>query len=522
MKLEFGHFVLDIDQAELRTPSGAVKLEPKAFRLLHLLAENNHRLVSKDEMIATIWGGRFVSDAAVATVLKSVRRALGDSGETERFIRTVRGMGHRFVAPVRIRTAASPAAEAAVVARAEGTQRIELDRPTVAVLPFTLLGRNEPLRSLGDALPADIISSLSRLRWLRVIARQSSFRFREPDVDLVGLRMVLRANYCLSGRVELAGRRVIVSVELVDTRNASVVWSERFERLISDVHAIRHDTVAAVVNALDLQIPQAEAALARLKPVDALDAWEAYHLGMSHVYRFNARDNAIAGALFRRATDLAPSFAPAFAARAFSSFQDVVMGYAADRKAALAESLSASERSIELDPLDPYANEAMGRSFLLSAEKLDDGSVWLDRALDLSPNFARGHYSRGFLNLMRGDVSASRKDLDISVSLSPLDPMLPPTRQLMAYGLGQDGKFDAAADMAALAARTGNAHIGCLMAAIAMCHLAGREGEAGRWARVLKERRPDATIGMFLAALSFDAGFAAVLRDALRAHGVED
>jgi TolB-like protein len=522
MKLEFHPFVLDMDRAELRTATGLVKLEPKAFRLLQLLAENNDRVVSKEEMIATVWSGRFVSDAAVATALKSVRQALGDDGKRQHFIRTLRGMGHRFVAPVQIRQVETPVAEATRTEGGDPTPQAALDRPTVAVLPFTFIGASDDLGSLGDALPADVISSLSRLRWLRVIARQSSFRFRDRDVDLMGLRTVLRANYCLSGRVELFRRRLIVGVELVDTRSGTLIWSERFERPLSEVHAIRHDTVAAVVSALDLQIPQAEAALARLKPVDQLDAWQAYHLGMSHVYRFNARDNAIAGDLFRRATELAPGFAPAFAAKAFSSFQDVVMGYAADRNAALAETRAAAERSMELDPLEPYANEAMGRCHLLSAERLEDGLVWLDRAIELSPNFARGHYSRGFLNLLRGEVMESRKDLNTSLSLSPLDPMLPPLRQMIAYGLGREGRFDEAAELAVLAARTGNAHIGCLMCAVAMCHLAGRADEAGRWARVLKERRPDATIGQFLSALPFDKAFAGLLRHALRAHRVRE
>lgn len=192
MRLQFDPFELDTDRAELRTASGLIKLEPKAFRLLCLLAENTHRVISKDEMIAAVWGGRFISDAAVSTALKAVRKALGDDGDRQDFVRTIRGVGHRFVAPVRMRPAeasfAGPAPQPDLSPVPDGRG----ERPTVAVLPFSRTGLPETFASLGDAIPADIISSLARLRWLRVIAREFTFRFRHADVDLAGLHSVLR------------------------------------------------------------------------------------------------------------------------------------------------------------------------------------------------------------------------------------------------------------------------------------------------------------------------------------------
>lgn len=522
MKLQFDPFELDFDRAELRSMSGPVKLEPKAFKLLCLLAENSERVVSKEEMIAVVWNGRFISDAAVSTVLKAVRKALGDDGDRQNFIRTVRGLGHRFVAPVRIRpaeTAAAcptPQAQDTVVTGSRG------EKPTVAVLPFGRVGLPSGFAMLGDAMPADIISSLSRLRWLRVIARQSTFRFRNDDVDLAGLRSVLGASYCLSGRVELFGKQLSVSVELVDTRSGATIWAERFERPFSDVHLIRHETVGAVIGALDLQITQTEAALARVKPVENLDAWEAYHLGLSHAYRFNARDNAIASGLFRRATELAPGFSTAYAAQAFTSHQDVVMGYAPDRQVAVAAVRHATERCIALDPLDPYGNEAMGRLQLLTGN-LDDGLVWLDRSVELSPNYARAHYSRGYLQVLRCHTTESRQGLDMAMRLSPLDPMLPPMRFMKSMALGIDGDYAGAADLGVLAARTGGSHVGGLLSAVAMCQLAGREAEAKHWAQVLRELRPDITIGLFMNSMPFvDADFRQILRAALQVHGVAD
>lgn len=522
MKLQFDPFELDTDRAELRTVSGPVKLEPKVFRLLCLLVENNERVIGKDEMIAVVWAGRFISDAAVSTALKAVRKALGDDGERQEFIRTIRGVGHRFVAPVRIRPT-----EISVVAQASEAERsVAMDgrgeRPTVAVLPFGRAGLPDAFASLSDAIPADIISSLARLRWLRVIARESTFRFRNTDVDLAGLHSVLGASYCLSGRVELFGTQLEVSVDLVDTRNEGLIWSDRFERPVADVHAVRHEIVGAVIAALDLQIPQTEAALARGKPVEHLDAWEAYHLGLSHVYRFNAHDNAIAGGLFRRATELDPGFSTAFAARAYTSFQDAMMGYVPDHQAALAAVRFAAERSVELDPLDPYANAAMGRLHILTGSP-DDGLVWLDRSVELSPNYAKGHYSRAFLHVLRGQTDATRAGIDMAIGLSPLDPMLAPMRTMKALSFGIDGDYATAADLAVLAARTATSHFRIVMAAVSLCQLAGRTEDAAHWARVVRAVRPDPSINEYLKVMPYsNADFRNSVRSALHAAGFPD
>lgn len=522
MKLQFAPYELDTDRAELRTVSGLIKLEPKAFRLLCLLVENNERVISKEEMIAAVWGGRFISDAAVSTALKAVRKAIGDDGNRQEFIQTIRGVGHRFVAPVRIRPgevsigAAAPHAERPAAFDGRG------EKPTVAVLPFGRIGLPDDFASLGDAIPADIISSLARLRWLRVIARESTFRFRQAEVDLAALHGVLGANYCLSGRVELFGKRLAVSVDLVDTRSGGLIWSDCLERPIADVHAIRHDIVGAVIAALDLQIPQAEAALARTKPVEHLDAWEAYHLGLSHVYRFNAHDNAIAGSLFLRATELDPGFSAAFAARAFTSFQDVMMGYVPDRRAALDAARFAAERSMDLDPLDPYANAAMGRLHILTGT-LDDGLVWLDRSVELSPNYAKGHYARAFLQVLRCQTGETRAGIETAIGLSPIDPLLAPMRSMKALSFGIDGDYASAADWAVLSARTAPSHSTIVITAIGMCQLDGRADDAAHWVRIVRETRPDYSIAHYVKSLPFaKADFFSSIRSALRAAGIPD
>ena len=519
MILEFAPFELDIDRAELRGPAGLIALEPKALALLRLLAENHDRVLDKDEMIASVWGGRFISDAAVSTVLKLVRKALGDDGAAQTYIRTVRGLGHRFVAPVTIR----PSVPARADAPKAGALPPDKDaRPTIAVLPFQQDGPTAGFATLGDGIAAEVISSLARLRWLRVIARESSFRFRGSEVDLAGLKAVLGAGFCLSGRVEQAGRRLIVSVDLVDTRSGSLIWSDRFERPLDDIHAIRAEVVRAVVAALDLQIPLAEAALARQKPVEHLDAWGAYHLGLSHLFRFNARDNAIAAGLFKQATDLDPGFATAFAMRSFTSQQDAAMVYVADRAAAARAAREAADRSIALDPLDPAANLAMGRLSLLDGRP-EEGVVWLDQAVQLSPSYSKGHYSRAFLKVLSGQPEESRAGIGTAIGLSPLDPMMAPMRMIRALSFAVEGDFATAADQLAQSCRIARTHYLGLLGCVATYHLSGQPDAARHWAAVVRELRPDAAAGDYSGGVPFaTADLRQKMQGALRDMGFPD
>src|SRR4051794_33483408 len=179
-------------------------------------------MVSKDEIIEKIWNGRIVSDAAIASRIKSARQALGDDGSTQRVIRTVHGQGLRFIAQVR--TVASEGDVLWVSSReSEAPSALAGNaRPSIAVLPFQLLGSAGPHVAIADALPHDLIASLACLRWLFVIARGSSFRFRDVDFDLAEVGTILNVSYCLSGIVEMLGTAVAVTVELADTRTGGI------------------------------------------------------------------------------------------------------------------------------------------------------------------------------------------------------------------------------------------------------------------------------------------------------------
>lgn len=522
MIYRLGELCLDTDRAELSGPRGPVALEPKAYDLLLLLLERRDLLVTREEAIDVVWGGRFISDAAVSTVLKSLRKALGDDGETQRYIRTVRGRGFRLVAEVPGTSAvpAQPALTEENGAAAEGS--LAGSRPRLAILPFRCLGAPGEFGLIADAVPADLIAGLSRLRWLQVLAQESTFRLRGIDPLARSANSGLGANYALSGTIEMGGHRTLASVELSDLRSGTVVWADQFHGDLDGIHQTRVAIATAVLAALEIQIPLNEALRARSCPTEQLDAWGAYHLGLQHIFRFTAADNAIATGYFERATRLDPNFASAFAALSFTSYQSAAMKWAPDRNDAVTQAQAHAERSLELDPLDPFANLAEGRLFLLLSRP-EDGRPWLDRSVQLSPSYAKGYYSRGFAAMLAGRTADCVADMDRALELSPLDPMLCAMQACKAVGLLAAGRHDEAVVWANRGARAPHAHIAMLMIAVAVCQLAEDTAGVRTWKAILRARYPGATLQSFFTVLPFtDAWLRTLLGNALRQAGTPE
>lgn len=498
----FAEFELDLARAELRANGEARALEPQVFALLALLVENRDRLVSRDEIFEKVWDGRVVSDAALASRVKSARQVLGDDGKSQRFIRTLHGQGFRFVAVTRAVLGSAPVAAVgepgAPVGAGTGTAHAlsTLAKPSIAVLPFRLVGDAGPYGAIAEALPDELIVDLARLRWLFVTSRGSSFRLRAADADMVAIGRLLGVRYVLAGAVEVHDRRLAVSVELVDTRDAGVVWAERFNGALADVHRFREEIRSSVLAALEVRIPEHEAQLARLNVSEDLDAWSAYHLGLQHVYRFNRQDNAAAAALFTRAIGRDPAFARAHAGLSFVHFQTAFLRHTDDLAGEVGLARRFAERAVELDARDPFVNFAMGRTHWLSGD-LEGALPWLERATALSPSYAQGIYARAWTETLAGQALVGRGHVDIAMRLSPLDPLhygMLGTRAFSHLVLGEDAD---AAYWAERAARAPGAHVLIAMIACAAQALAGNEAASRAWAANVRERNPALTRGDF-------------------------
>jgi TolB-like protein len=499
----FGSMELDLAKVELRDNGVPCSIEPQVFALIAYLAEHRDRMVSRDELFEKLWEGRVVSDSALASRIKSARRVLGDDGRTQSIIKTVHGQGLRFVADVQVRHAG---AGAVVTADSQEQERTVSEsapdvtsRPSIAVLPFRLTGTSGDWSTIADGLPHDLITELARLRWLFVVARGSSFRLRGDDLDPREVGRILGVWYCLSGAVEVSGNHLVITTELVDTGAGDVVWGERYTGDVQDVHAMRDEIRASILASLEIQIPLHEAGRARLISPENLDAWSAYHLGLQHIYGFNRRDNALAAEFFSRAVEKDATFARAHAGLSFVHFQTAFLRQASDIDGEIRLARDCAQRGVDIDPLDPFVNFTMGRTYWLEGD-LDRSLAWLERATSLSPNYAQGIYAQAWTEFMADTTASARQHVDLAMQLSPLDPLYYAMLALRGLTHIAAGDEQTGAEWAERGARAPGAHALIAMIAAAAQALAGNHEQARRWAAEVRDRNPALTRDDFFGA----------------------
>lgn len=499
----FDAFELDPGKFELRVHGQARHVEPQVLALLLLLASNADRLISKDEIVEKIWGGRFISDAAVASRVKAARQALDDDGQQQRFIRTVHGRGFRFCAPVAFDHGEEP-----VPARLElhtvepPIVALVKDRPSIAVLPFQLSGGPGPLSFLADALADELIADLSRLRWLLVIARGSTFRFRGQPVDCAAIGVALKVRYCLTGTLEEARGGVILAVALARTSDGAVIWAERFTSGPDELHDLRREMLAAITARLEAHIVQHEIEQARRKPEAALDAWSAYHLGQDYMFRFNKADNKRAAVLFDRALALDPDFSRALSGLSFTSFQDCFLQYSDDREVMAQQARSFAEQALQRDPLDPFAHLNLGRSLWFD-DAIAESIERLTESIALSPNYAQAIYSKAWAEMTLQEGARSDADATLALRLSPLDPLRYAMLAVRSINALVRGDHAGAADWGEKAARSPGAHKHIAVIAALGTHAAGRSDRAGQWVDRARQLDPHVSAATFLRSFPF-------------------
>ena len=489
--------------------------------LLILLIRNRARMVSKDEIAEHVWQGRIVSDASISSRIRSAREAVCDDGQLQTTIHTVHGKGFRFVADV---VETLPAQVIATNGRPRSSHGKDREsplagRPSIAILPFRPLAIAPEHAILADAIPYEIIQALSRLRWLAVIARGSSFRFNQPNIDLDLVATALGARYVLTGVIEAMDRRLVVTLELSDSSSNEVIWGDRLVSTVDSIDDLRSRIVMHLVTALEVYIPLNEATIAQTVTIETLDAWANYHVGLQHLYRFTAKENLLATSCFERAVRLDSRFARAHAGLSFTSFLEAFLRLGPNVREATKAARHHAERGLELDPLDPFTNFTMGRSHWLTHD-LDDAAGWLSRATQLNPNYAQGFYSSALTSMLTGDAATTESGLDVALKLSPLDPLLYGNHGVRSQMFMQTGDYAAAARWGDKAATTSGAHYLIAMIALAANSLAGRNEQAARWRQVIRQRKPDATAADYFAAFpTRDTDSRSRLAAELRRHG---
>src|ERR1700722_10565484 len=275
-----------MDRRELSRDRRGVPVEPQVFDLLVYLLENRDRVVSRDDLLDKIWGGRIVSDSTLTSRINAARKAIGDSGSGQKLIRTVPRKGFRFVGSVDAQLISASAEDtAAATSDHVGASQLGLpqpDGPAIAVLPFTNMSGDREQEYFSDGISEDIITALSKLRWFFVIARNSSFVYKGKAVHLKQVAEELGVRYVVEGSVRRDGDLVRITAQLNDTTTGSHIWADHYDRDLTDVFAVQDEITDAIVATIEPKIYVAENFRARRKPPNSLDAWDLVMRAMSH------------------------------------------------------------------------------------------------------------------------------------------------------------------------------------------------------------------------------------------------
>jgi TolB-like protein/class 3 adenylate cyclase/tetratricopeptide (TPR) repeat protein len=296
------------------------------------------------------------------------------------------------------------------------------DKPSIAVLAFDNLSGDAEQEYLADGIAEDLITALSRFRWLFVTARNSTFAYkgRSPDVRTVGTELGVR--YVLEGSVRKGANRVRVTAQLIDATSGNHLWADRFDRELADLFDLQDEITEAIISSVAPELDVIERDRARRKLPDSLDAWECYQRGLSHLYKFKKESNEEARHLFARATELDPDFATAYAALAYALALAVNNGFCEDKAEALEEMRLAAKRAIERDEKDAFGHAALARYYTYAGE-YQAAIEAVQVAIDLNPNFANAHHVRALALISAGQPEESIEADNAAARLSPRDPM---------------------------------------------------------------------------------------------------
>ncbi len=359
----FEDCALDTDRRELRRGAALVAVEPQVFDLLVHLIRHRDRVVSKDDLLASVWHGRIVSESALFNRINAARSAIGDTGNKQRLIKTLPRKGIRFVGDVREDATPGPATTRSrtvdTSAPGEDTALPLPDRPSIAVLPFDNMSGDPDQEYFADGISEDLITGLARIRWLFVIARNSTFVYKDRAVDVKQVSRELGVRYVLEGSVRRAGKRLRISAQLIDATTGGHHWAERYDRKLGDIFAVQDEITRSVAAAIEPHLLAAEGVRALSRSADDLGAWELVARAQTHFWRLTRADHETAVEPLKRAVEAYPDYAPARSLLGFCLVFAAHMGWI-DRDRGLLPGRQHALRAIALDDRDPWGHIAIG------------------------------------------------------------------------------------------------------------------------------------------------------------------
>ncbi|MBR0773391.1 winged helix-turn-helix domain-containing protein [Bradyrhizobium diazoefficiens] len=410
MRYLFDEYTFDTGRRELRRGTELVSVAPQLFDLLEFLICNRDRVVGKDELVATVWKGRIVSDAALTTRLNAARSAIGDTGQRQSLIKTLPRKGFRFVGAVRETPGIEPAGPAPQTAPAH---------LSIVVLPFANLSGDPEQDYLVDGITESLTTDLSRIRRSFVIGRHTAFTYKGKVIDLRQIGRELNIRYVVEGSVQRAGTRLRVNVKLVNADDSSHLWSDRFDKAVADLFDLQDEIVSRLANTLNAQLIEAEAR--RAESIPHPDSMDLYLQGRFWWNKGLTSENLRpARQFFERALSVDPGNVDAMVWMATVDTVTACALLTDDHQPLFASAETTLLKALSLAPNHSWAHVNLA-TVLVYTNRIAEGLAECERALALDRNMAGAHGVMGIAKLFAGCAADIEGHLNDALRLSPHD-----------------------------------------------------------------------------------------------------
>ena len=407
--LRFDEFRVDPARAELTRDGAPVPVEPQVLDLIAFLAANAGQVVTRDQIIAAVWQGRIVSDSAISTRINAARTALGDDGSAQAVIRTVPRRGFLFVPKV---TWDDPGAAPMP------------DRPSVAVLPFQNMSGDPEQSYFSDGITDDIITELCRYPELFVIARHSSFAYRDSPAPAAEIAGALGVRYLAEGSVRRAGQRIRVTARLIDPQAGNELWSERYDRELTDIFEVQDDIARVIVNTLAGEIIHQQYKRALTKSAETADAYDHFLRAYQRNWQSGPDDVRAARAEAERALALDPQFARALALISWTHISDTSNAWTDNPAQSIDLARDYALRAVAADDAEPFGHGVLGWVHMWRDRNFERGLAEQRLALAANPGSAHYQSMLAFSLAYAGQSQAAIEALQEAMRLNPRYPVL--------------------------------------------------------------------------------------------------
>ena len=371
------------------------------------------------------------------------------------------------------------------------------DKPSIAVLPFTDMSGDAEQEYFADGMVEDIITALSRMTWLFVIARNSSFTYKGNAVDIKQVGRELGVRYVLEGSVRKSGNKVRITGQLIDASTGTHLWADRFDGGLEDIFDLQDEVTTSVIGAIAPKLEQAEIERAKHKPTEKLAAYDYFLRGMANIYQGTKEANLEALRNFQQAIGIDENFATAYGMCAYCYVWRKANGWMTDRERETVETKQLVRKAARLGGNDAVALSQAGFALAFVVGDLDDGAALIDRALVLNPNQATAWRFSGYVRVFLGEPDLAIEHLERAVRLSPLDPLIFIVQNGIVLAHFFAGRYEEALSWAQKTLRQNPNYAAAIIMAAVSAALAGRDDEMRKAVGRLREIDPKSGISNF-------------------------